>query len=190
MDCHRAFFLITSEDAVFHRGTQNSFQISFFKRSFCKQIRLKPFNPYGVGTALIRFNIVTIMVADALAFASPGHQHPWDGDYLEYVSSCLIRGMISTICVMSAWRNDINCSYIFMFSIKKIARKGLMHCHHEWCVIVGRNLHLLLDQHVECLKTIWNMSFYIYMHICTTFIHAITDSSSSEYPSIMKIWNA
>ena len=48
---------------------------------------------------------------------SPGHQHPWFwlcriGKFL----GCFFFtwGRISTTCVMSVWRNYINCSYIFM----------------------------------------------------------------------------
>ena len=32
---------------------------------------------------------------------------------------CLTRGGISTTRVLSMWRNDIKCKYMFMFSLKK-----------------------------------------------------------------------
>ena len=45
---------------------------------------------------------------------------------LTMVSSCLTRGGSSTACVMSVWRNSINCRWIFMFPMKISARSGLM----------------------------------------------------------------
>ena len=48
-----------------------------------------------------------------------------DIDYVEEVGSSLIWGRISTTCVASMWRNDTKCKYMFMFPLKKIARKGL-----------------------------------------------------------------
>ena len=49
-----------------------------------------------------------------------------DIDYVEQASSCLTWGIISTSCVMSMWRNDIKCKYMFLFPLKKLARKGLI----------------------------------------------------------------
>ena len=49
-----------------------------------------------------------------------------DFGYVELVTSCLTRGRISPACVMSVWRNDVNCSYIFRFPMKHIAHKGLI----------------------------------------------------------------
>ena len=47
-----------------------------------------------------------------------------DIDYVEDVGHGLTRGRISTTCVMSVWRNAINCRYIFMFATENFARKG------------------------------------------------------------------
>ena len=45
-------------------------------------------------------------------------------NYLD-LSSCLMWGRISAICVMSVWRNFINCRYLLMFPRKNSANKGL-----------------------------------------------------------------
>ena len=44
-----------------------------------------------------------------------------DIDNVEQRSPCLIRGRISTTCVMSMWRNDIKCKYIYTLPRKKIS---------------------------------------------------------------------
>ena len=41
--------------------------------------------------------------------------------YNKWVGSCLIWGRISTTCVKSVWKNDMNYRYIFMFLMKKIS---------------------------------------------------------------------
>ena len=56
-----------------------------------------------------------------------------DINYEEYVSSCLTWGKTSTTCVMSVWRNDKNCSYIFMFPVKNSACEGLSHLSMDLC---------------------------------------------------------
>ena len=53
---------------------------------------------------------------------SPGHQQPWY--WLCRVCSCLIWGRISTTWVVSMWRNDTKCKYMFMFPLKNLARKA------------------------------------------------------------------
>ena len=45
--------------------------------------------------------------------ASPGHQQPWYWLYVEWVGPCLIWQRISTTCVISMWRNDKKCEYMF-----------------------------------------------------------------------------
>ena len=45
--------------------------------------------------------------------------------YVEWVSSCFILGQISATCVMSVWRNSINCKYILMLRMKNLACKRL-----------------------------------------------------------------
>ena len=56
--------------------------------------------------------------------------------YLEEVSPCLPRGRISTTSVMSVWRNDVNCRYMFMFFIKHSACKGLKRWPLCSCLVV------------------------------------------------------
>ena len=56
---------------------------------------------------------------------SPEHQQPWYwlcsiGRFLSY-----LRKDKSTTCVISMWRYDTKCKYMFMFSQKNLARKGL-----------------------------------------------------------------
>ena len=53
---------------------------------------------------------------------SPGHQQPWY--WLCRVCSCLIWGRISTTWVVSMWRNDTKCKYMFTFPLKNLARKA------------------------------------------------------------------
>ena len=40
--------------------------------------------------------------------------------------SYLIWGIILSTCVISMWRNDIKCKYMFMFTLKNLACKGLI----------------------------------------------------------------
>ena len=51
----------------------------------------------------------------------PGHQHPWYWLCRIGTSSCLAWGRISTTCVLSMWRNDMKCKYMFLFLLKKIS---------------------------------------------------------------------
>ena len=44
-----------------------------------------------------------------------------------YHLSLLFHWKGSTTCVVSVWRNNINCRYIFMFLLKHFACKGLTH---------------------------------------------------------------
>ena len=53
----------------------------------------------------------------------PGHHHPWYGLY--WISCCFTWGWMSTTWVMLVWRNGINCTCIFKFPVKNVARKGL-----------------------------------------------------------------
>ena len=57
---------------------------------------------------------------------SPGHQQPWYWLYIEYVGPYLTWGRILSTCVVSMWRNDKKCKYMFMFTLKNLACKGLM----------------------------------------------------------------
>ena len=68
--------------------------------------------------------------------SSPENQQPW------YWLSRIRRSLsylkrISTICVISMWRNDIKCKYMFMFPLKNLAHKGLTICHHWYRVWLG-----------------------------------------------------
>ena len=49
-----------------------------------------------------------------------------DIDYVEQAGPCFTQEGISITCVLLMWRNDIKCKYMFMFSLKILARKGLM----------------------------------------------------------------
>ena len=44
-----------------------------------------------------------------------------DIEYVLYVCSCPTWGRISTTCVMSMWRNDMKCKYMFLFPLKNLA---------------------------------------------------------------------
>ena len=64
-----------------------------------------------------------------------------DIDHKEWVSSCLTWGRISTTCLMSMWRNEINCRYICMFPVENLVHKRL-----RW-ILVGLSIsywHLVL----------------------------------------------
>ena len=83
---------------------------------------------------------------------SPGHQQPWYWlRYVEKVGSCLIWGRISTTCIISMWRNDTKCKYMFMFPLKNLARKGLNACKY---ISLG---HMLsdLDRMTSCYFKHW-----------------------------------
>ena len=56
--------------------------------------------------------------------ASPGHQQPlyW---LCRIDRSLSYSGRIFQLPVLSVWRNDIKCKYMFMFSLKNLACKGL-----------------------------------------------------------------
>ena len=68
------------------------------------------------------------MAADALAPYVVRRQDisSHDIDFREYVGPYLIWGRILSTCVISMWRNSIKCKYMFMFTLKNLARKGLM----------------------------------------------------------------
>ena len=60
--------------------------------------------------------------------ASPGHQQPWYwscriGRSLSYSGRNF--NYLCQLPVLLVWRNDIKCKYMFMFSLKNLARKGL-----------------------------------------------------------------
>ena len=57
-----------------------------------------------------------------------------DVDHVDYVGSCLIWGRISTTCVVSMWRNDIKCEYMFIFPLKNLACKGM---YSLWLILHG-----------------------------------------------------
>ena len=44
-----------------------------------------------------------------------------DIDYVEWVGPCLIWGRISTTCVISMWRNDMKCKYLFYVPSEKFS---------------------------------------------------------------------
>ena len=99
---------------------------------------LNVFNPWHVGTELIWFHIANIIIADALAPCIARTLAPMIStiDYAS-VGPCLTWGRISTTCVMSMWKNDIKCKYMFMLPLNNVAHKGLskLSQHHcSWCL--------------------------------------------------------
>ena len=81
---------------------------------------------------------------------SPGHQQPWYWLYSICRSLSYLRtwGRILGTCVISVWRNDIKCKYIFMFTLKNLVPKGLTTLHFK-CSNVDINLMGFLP-HVSC----------------------------------------
>ena len=57
--------------------------------------------------------------------ASPGQQQPWFW-WCKLGRSLLTWGRISTTCVMSLWKNNRNCKYMFLFLLKNLAHKELI----------------------------------------------------------------
>ena len=68
-----------------------------------------------------------------------------DIDYIEYVGPSLISGSVLSTCVKSMWRNDIKCKYMFMFSLKNLARKGLR----------GRSTYYKYNPNITAAHCIW-----------------------------------
>ena len=71
-----------------------------------------------------------------------------DIDYVKQVGPSLPWRRISATCVMSLWRNDMNCKYMFMFPIKNLAHKVnkrltidpcLHNSHHNCCITQQKN---------------------------------------------------
>ena len=92
------------------------------------------------------------MVADALApcVARTSATMIYCIDYVKYVNPGLIRGRISTIYGMSVWRNDIKCNYMFIFSLKNFARKGLNIPHT--CKLFSQFFNFILELFIFRLK--------------------------------------
>ena len=78
-------------------------------------------------------NLILSMWAPGLTTSTLWPLMPWllalsvirshDIDRVKQEGPCLTRGRIWTTCVMSVWRNDWSCKYMFM--MKKLARKVL-----------------------------------------------------------------
>ena len=104
---------------------------------------------------------------------SPGHQQPWYwlckiGRFLSYL------GRISTTCVISMWRNDTKCKYMFMFTLKNLARKGLTLHVMAYSLTVGGGLFdgfsvklksQCSDFHFK--KNMFENFFYKCQHFCS-----------------------
>ena len=80
-------------------------------------------NPQRAGTELSRLNYVNIMAADALAPYVARTSAPWYSLYRICRSLSYLRTALST-CVISMWRDDTKYKYMFMFTLKNLARKG------------------------------------------------------------------
>ena len=103
----------------------------------------------------LSLNVITLDVGDRIILVQHNKYHgcscpglsrhqdisTHDIDYAEYVSSCITWGRISTTCVMSVWRNDRTCIYIFMFPLNNSTCNGLTH----W----GWETHICVSEHVD-----------------------------------------
>ena len=57
------------------------------------------------------------------------------------------RGSISTSCVMTVWRSNMYCRYVFCFSWKNLVRKADRYIHHRPALvwIMARTTHFLVE---------------------------------------------
>ena len=67
-----------------------------------------------------------------------------DIDCIEYLGPSLAPGRILSTCVISMWKNDTKCKYMFMFPLKNLARKGLsklsLKLGHGWVTTSQKKL--------------------------------------------------
>ena len=72
-----------------------------------------------------------------VGIASQHHPHPLYWLFKKDLGLCLPRENISTLCVISIWRNDSNCEHMFMFLMKIIACKVLNStgAHLRWTLV-------------------------------------------------------
>ena len=85
-------------------------------------------------------------------------------DYIEYVAPSLTWGRILSTCVISMWINDTKCKYMFMFPLKKLARKGL---NQNWSPILSMTvINVLICKIIEFIM-------YIFLNACMYIFYLI-----------------
>ena len=108
----------------------------FQKKSFywwCLQARIpskkcekNPVSRWWPGTSTKYFRLFLVPCPTYLkTFTRRQDISSHDIDYVEQVGSCLNWERVSNTCVVSMWRNDTKCKYMFMFPLKILARKGI-----------------------------------------------------------------
>ena len=83
---------------------------------------------------------------------SPGHQQQWHW----LCKPGLTRGRISTTCVMSVWRNDRNCKYMFLFLLKIFVSAKKRVKLVQWVIMrhhLSASGHLLSASGCRCPKS-------------------------------------
>ena len=108
--------------------------------------------------------------------ASPGHQHPCSY-YVEKTSSCPIEGRISTLYVMSVWRNDT----FLMFPTNNWTHKGLIRSVMIQC----RFWYIIKSSHMHSMNALvfYTISFWImYLKLNDT------PDYSTAFQSVMERW--
>ena len=89
-----------------------------------------------------------------------------DIDYVEYVGPGLTWGRILRTCVILMWSNDIKCKYVFMFTLKSLARKELMFLCQS-CMYCRTRFILKIQMYHDPWTSVFNFSeLPILIHIC------------------------
>ena len=84
-----------------------------------------------------------------------------DIDYVKYVDPCLTRGRVSTTCVMSMWRNDIKCKYMYASSEK------FNTCHSVYFTSGTRvQWPVQFRNFKNVSQKVFHTYFWMYDHIC------------------------
>ena len=79
-------------------------------------------------------------------------------NYVELINSRLTCGAVLTVCVDRLWRNYINCKFMFMFLLAKLARKWLS----AFICTKVEYPHVENDPSKEC----WNVKIGYWVIIC------------------------
>ena len=96
---------------------------------------------------------------------SPTHQQPWYWLHRICRSLSYLRKNFKYLCHISMWRNDIECKYTFMFTLKNLAHKGLLtqyiitqyYKQHGWQVVYRFHFELTKDNlHLSRESKVWN----------------------------------
>ena len=110
--------------------------------------------------------------------ASPGISSH-DIDYIEYVGPHLTCGGIVRTCVVSMWKNDIKCKYMFMFTLKNLACKGV------WCILYQR-INVQYFWSLLWLSKVFTNGRRHY--ICDIFSHWLSICSAINEKSCPGLW--